>query len=62
MIALHEQATSIDIQLRGMRHVKLQSRIADLEDAVFGGFRSQSRCRSDRLMAGGIEVVGAFLR
>ncbi len=36
IVALHEQVTSIETELRDMRPVKLHSRVADLEDAVFG--------------------------
>ena len=39
VIALHTQVTSIETQLRDMRHVKLQSRVADLEEEVFGKAR-----------------------
>ena len=39
IIALHTQVNSIETQLRGMKHVKLQSRVADLEDKVFGAAR-----------------------
>ena len=38
-IALHTQVTSIGTQLRDMRHVKLQSRVADLEEEDFGKAR-----------------------
>ena len=40
VIALHTQVNSIETQLRGMKHVKLQSRVADLEEKVFGEPRS----------------------
>ena len=36
IIALHTQVNSIETQLRRMKHVKLQSRVADLEEEVFG--------------------------
>ena len=39
LAALHTQVNSIETQLRGMKHVKLQSRVADLEDKVFGASR-----------------------
>ena len=39
IIALHTQVNSIETQLRGMKHVKLQSRVADLEEKVFGETR-----------------------
>ena len=37
IIALHTQVNSIETQLRGMQHVKLQSRVAGLEEEVFFG-------------------------
>jgi hypothetical protein len=40
VIALHTQVNSIETQLRGMKHVKLQSRVADLEEEVFGETRA----------------------
>ena len=40
IIALHTQVNSIETQLRGMQHVKLQSRVADLEEEVFGETRA----------------------
>ena len=40
IVALHTQVNSIETQLRGMKHVKLQSRVADLEDEVFGRSRA----------------------
>jgi len=40
VIAVHTQVNSIETQLRGMRHVKLQSRVADLEEEVFGETRA----------------------
>jgi hypothetical protein len=39
VIALHTQVNSIETQLRGMKHVKLHSRVADLEEEVFGETR-----------------------
>lgn len=39
LLTLHTQVTSIETQLRDMRHVKLQSRVADLEEEVFGKTR-----------------------
>jgi hypothetical protein len=36
IIALHTQVNSIETELRGMKHVKLQARVADLEEEVFG--------------------------
>ena len=40
IIALHTQVNSIETQLRRMKHVKLQSRVADLEEEVFGKTRA----------------------
>jgi hypothetical protein len=40
VIELHTQVNSIETQLRDMKHVKLQSRVADLEEKVFGATRS----------------------
>ena len=40
IVALHTQVNAIETQLRGMRHVKLQSRVADLEEEVFGKSRA----------------------
>jgi hypothetical protein len=40
IIALHTQVNSIETQLRGMNHVKLQSRVANLEEEVFGEVRA----------------------
>ena len=40
IIALHTQVNSIETQLGGMQHVKLQSRVANLEEKVFGQARS----------------------
>jgi len=40
IIRVSEQVASIETQLRDMRHVKLHSRVADLEDKVFGAARS----------------------
>jgi hypothetical protein len=36
IVALHTQVNSIETQLRGMQHMKLHSRVADLEEEVFG--------------------------
>ena len=36
IVRVSEQVASIETQLRGMQHVKLQSRVADLEEEVFG--------------------------
>jgi hypothetical protein len=40
IIALHTQVSSMEIELRGMKHVKLQARVADLEEEVFGETRA----------------------
>jgi hypothetical protein len=40
LIALHGQVNAIETQLRGMRPVKLRSRVADLEEEVFGRTRA----------------------
>ena len=36
IITLHTQVTSIETQLRDMKHTKLHARVADLEEKVFG--------------------------
>ena len=36
---LHTQVNAIETQLRDMRHTQLQSRVADLEENVFGKAR-----------------------
>src|SRR5258706_14859247 len=36
IVRVGEQVASIETQLRGMQHVKLQSRVADLEEKDFG--------------------------
>ena len=40
IVALHTQVNSIETQLRDMKHTKLQSRVADLEERVFGETRA----------------------
>ena len=40
VISLHTQVNSIESQLRGMNHTKLQARVADLEEKVFGASRA----------------------
>ena len=40
VIALHTQVNSIERQLRDMKHVKLENRVADLEEKVFGKVRA----------------------
>ena len=39
VIALATQVNSIETQLRGMKHDKLETRVADLEDKGFGQAR-----------------------
>ena len=40
IVTLHTQVNAIETQLRDMRHTKLQSRVADLEEEVFGKVRA----------------------
>ena len=40
VIALHTQVNSIETQLRGMKYIKLQDRVADLEEKTFGKVRA----------------------
>jgi phosphoenolpyruvate-protein kinase (PTS system EI component) len=40
VIALATQVNSIETQLRGMKHDKLETRVTDLEDKVFGKIRA----------------------
>jgi hypothetical protein len=40
IIALHTQINSIETDLRGMKRDKLDTRVADLEDEVFGKSRA----------------------
>ena len=40
IISLHTQVNSIGSQLRGMNHTKLQARVTDLEEKVFGESRA----------------------
>jgi ABC-type phosphate transport system auxiliary subunit len=40
IISLHGQVNAIETQLRDMKHVKLQARVADLEEKVFGTARA----------------------
>jgi hypothetical protein len=40
IVALHTQVNSIETQLRGMQHTKLQSRVADVEEELFGKSRA----------------------
>jgi hypothetical protein len=39
LFAVQTQAASIETQLRDMRHVKLQSRVANFEEEIFGKSR-----------------------
>ena len=40
VIALHTQVNSIETQLRGMNHGKLETRVTNLEEEVFGKRRA----------------------
>ena len=40
IIALPTQVTAIETQLCGMHHVKLEGRVTDLEEKVFGKARA----------------------
>ena len=40
IIALHTQVNAIETQLRDMNHAKLETRVSDLEDKVFGRSRA----------------------
>lgn len=40
ILALQAQNNSIESQLRGMKYVKLQDRVADLEEETFGKVRA----------------------
>lgn len=42
VIALHTQLNSIETQVRGMKHDKLETRVTKLEKEVFGQSRAQS--------------------
>ena len=39
IIALHGQVNAIETNIRGMQHVRLHARVADLEEKVFGKAR-----------------------
>lgn len=39
MLALQTQVNSIESQIRGMNHVRLEGRVADLEEKIFGKAR-----------------------
>ncbi len=36
VLSLHMQVNSIETQIRGMHHARLEARVADLEEKVFG--------------------------
>ena len=40
IVAVATQVNAIETQLRDMKHTKLQSRVADLEERVFGETRA----------------------
>ena len=40
IVALHTQINAIETQLRDMKHTELQSRVAHLEERVFGETRA----------------------
>ena len=40
IVSLHTQVNAIETQLRDMKHTKLQARVADLEEEVFGKVRA----------------------
>ena len=40
LVTLHTQLSSIETQLRAMKHTKLESRVLDLEEEVFGETRA----------------------
>lgn len=39
VFALHTQVSSIEVELRDMKHTKLHARVADLEEKVLGKTR-----------------------
>jgi uncharacterized membrane protein len=39
-VTLHAQVNSIETERRGMKHTKLQARVEDLEEEVFGESRA----------------------
>jgi hypothetical protein len=41
IVGLRTQVTAIETDVRGMKHAKLETRVADLEDEVFGAHRSK---------------------
>jgi hypothetical protein len=40
IVSLHTQLSSIETQLRAMKHTKLESSVLDLEEEVFGETRA----------------------
>ncbi len=40
LFGLHSQVNSIETDIRGMKHSKLEFRVADLEEKVFGKVRA----------------------
>ena len=40
IVALHTQVNSIETQLRDMKYIKMESRVADLEEKNFGKIRA----------------------
>jgi hypothetical protein len=40
IVTLHTQLTSIETQLRAMKHTKLESRVLDLDEEVLGDTRA----------------------
>jgi hypothetical protein len=42
VITLHGQANSIEVEIRSMKQAKLESRVGDLEDAVFGTSKARA--------------------
>ena len=65
LVTLHTQLSSIETQLRAMKHTKLESRVLDLEEEVFGETRARCsgpivRQRATR-RAPEIGITGALL-
>ena len=46
VLAVGQQVTSIETQLRGMNYGKLEGRVTNLEEKVFGAPRAKSRGRT----------------
>ena len=40
VVVVHEQVNSVESQLRGMKYIKLEGRIADVEEKLFGKVRA----------------------